>query len=187
MTAQERYDFLYRHAVSAYGLVIEPKKDRWYWRAIGRLLTVISFGNIDFMNSFFTTFGNIIGVSPSWDSMAVEEKYVLLLHETEHMRQYTAAGFGNIWLGWIISGIGYLLLPLPVGLSWVRAYMEMKGYEQTIRGVAQVYGKDTAANQKEYIVNQFVSWNYMFMWPFKDYMNRWFDTTLARVLKEEGL
>lgn len=186
MTPQERYDALYRNAVSAYGLVLEKKADKWYWKAVGALLGAISFGKIDFMNSFFTTFANRIGVSPSWDEMTVEEKYVMLLHETEHMRQYTVAGFGSIWLGFVLSGIGYLLLPFPVGLAYVRAYMEMQGYAQTIRGTVQMYGKATAEAQKDFIVRQFTSWNYLFMWPFPDYMNRWYENTLARILKEEG-
>jgi hypothetical protein len=187
MTAKERYDSLVAHATETYGLVLEPKAYRWYWVALGKLMSIITLGKVDFMNSFFTTIFNRIGVTPSWESLSYEDKYEVLLHEVEHMKQYTWAGFGNIWLGQVIAGFGYLLFPLPIGLAWIRARMEMGGYAQSIRAIIQLRGVNAARANKERIVSQFTSVNYLFMWPFKDYMNSWFDDTVERIAAEEGL
>jgi hypothetical protein len=185
--AGELYEELLLSAGNEFGLVIEPKTSKWYWRVAGYVLTVLTFGNLDFANRFFTTFGNRIGVTPSWDSMAVEERYIMLLHEVEHMKQYKKAGFGNVWLGFVIAGIGYLLLPLPIGLAWIRTRMEMAAYTQTVRAIIRVYGVNTARNEKTRVVSYFTSWSYLFMWPFKRYLESWYDDMLERVAAEEGL
>lgn len=186
MSPEARYEFLMADACSTYGLSVEPKTSKWYWRTVGTLLTVLSFGNLDFMGKFNTTFGNRIGVTPNWDRLTVGQKYVTLLHEVEHMKQYKTAGMGNIWLGFIICSVGYLLVPFPIGIAYVRARMEMGGYAQTIRAIIQLYGVDAAKRQKWFILSQFYGINYFFMWPFKKYMENWFDKTLARIVVEEG-
>jgi hypothetical protein len=65
--------------------------------------------------------------------------------------------------------------------------MEMGGYAQSIRAIIQLRGVNAARANKERIVSQFTSVNYLFMWPFKDYMNSWFDDTVERIAAEEGL
>lgn len=187
MTPMQRYDSLVAEATEKYGLVLENKSDRWYWVFLGKLLHVATFGKVDFMNSFFSTLFNRIGVTPSWTNMTYGEKYEILLHEVEHIKQYKRAGFGNIWLGQIIAGIGYLLLPLPIGLALVRTKMEMDGYAQSLRAIIQLYGVNAARADKERIVRQFTSINYFYMFPFKGYMEDWFDDTVERIAAEEGL
>jgi len=183
----ELYDDLVKDATEKYGLVIEKKTTKWYWRVAGFLVTLLTFGKVDFMNHFYSTFGNRVGVTPSWDNIYTGAKYEMLLHEVEHMKQYKAAGFGNIWLGFFVAGFGYLFLPLPIGLSWVRAKMEMGGYAQSIRAIIQVYGVNAARADKVRIVHHFTSINYLFMWPFKKYMNKWVDDTIERIAAEEGV
>lgn len=187
MTPMERYNSLVAEATEKYGLVLENKADRWYWIFLGKILTVATFGKVDFMNSFFSTLFNRIGVTPAWATMSYGAKYEILLHEVEHIKQYKQAGLGNIWLGQVIAGIGYLLLPLPIGLAWVRTKMEMAGYAQSIRAIIQLYGVNAARADKERIVSQFTSINYFYMWPFKSYIENWFDDTVERIAAEEGL
>jgi hypothetical protein len=186
MDHTERYERLLAQAQKEFGLVIEEKADHWYWRVLGALLTLVTFGKVDFMNSFFTTIGNKIGTTPSWDRLYDGEKYEILLHELEHVKQYKAAGFGNVWFGFVVASIGYLFLPFPIGLAWCRASMEMAGYTQTIRALIQLYGVQVALLEKSRIVSQFTSVNYLFMWPFKGYVERWFDETVKKVAAEEG-
>lgn len=184
-TPEERYKALLETANTQYGLVVEDKTTRWYWRWIGKLLTLLSLGNLDFMGSFNTTLGNRVGTVPGWESQSAGYKYYTLLHEVEHMRQYKAAGFGNLWLGFVISGFAYIFLPFPVGVAYVRARMEMGGYAQSIRAVVQLAGPTAAASMKPLIVNHFMGIDYFFMWPFRQYMNTWFDNTLAAIVAEE--
>ena len=185
-THDELYEELMQVATQEYGVVIEHKVDKWYWRAIGKLLHVITFGNVDFMNSFFTTFGNRIGTAVPWDALSSAEKYEVLLHELEHIKQYRSAGFGNVWVGFVLVSFAYLFLPLPIGLAWCRAKIEMGGYAQTIRALVRLYGARVAMSEKARIVEQFTSANYLFMWPFKRYMDKWYDSTLRKILEEEG-
>lgn len=186
-SAEDLYSELLAAASKEYGLVIENKADRWYWRLAGYFLTVITFGNLDFANRFFSTFGNRIGVTPSWEGLHAKERYIVLLHEVEHMKQYKAAGFGSVWLGFVIAGIGYLLLPLPIGVAWIRTKMEMAAYTQTVRALIRVYGVNVARSEKARIVGHFTSWSYLFMWPFKRYVEAWYDDMLERVAAEEGV
>lgn len=185
--ASELYEDLVKEATEKYGLVLEKKSAKWYWKVTGILVAIITFGKVDFMGHFFSTFVNRVGVPASWDNMYVGAKYEILLHEVEHMKQYKRAGFGNIWLGFIIAGFGYLFLPLPLGLAWVRTKMEMGGYAQSIRAVIQVYGVNAARADKARIVGHFTSITYFFMWPFKGYMNKWYDETVERIAAEEGV
>jgi hypothetical protein len=184
--ASELLAGLLKDATEKYGLIIEKKADKWYWRTLGVLVSLLTFGKVDFMHRFFSTIVNRIGVPPRWDTMPPEAKYEILLHEVEHMKQYTAVGFGNIWIGTIIAGIGYLFLPLPVGFAWVRAKMEMGGYAQSIRAKIQVYGLAEAIAAKPGIIAHFTSIDYLFMWPFKRHLSRWYDETVARIAIEEG-
>lgn len=186
MDPTERYTRLLLAARKEYDLSIERKENHWYWRFLGKLMTIITFGRVDFMNDFFTTIGNRIGVAPSWDMLSTAERYEVLLHEVEHMKQYKRAGLGNIWVGLVIAGFAYLFLPFPIGLAWCRAKMEMGGYAQSIRAYIQLYGVPAALLEKQRIVNQFTSVNYLFMWPFRGYMERWYDETVKRIAKEEG-
>lgn len=173
-------------AAEKYGIVIEHKAEKWYWRVIGKLLHLITFGNVDFMNSFFTTFGNHIGTAVPWDTLSYAERYEVLLHELEHVKQYKKAGLGNVWVGFVLVGFAYLFLPLPIGLAWCRAKIEMEGYAQSIRALVRLYGVRVARSQKGRIVEQFTSINYLFMWPFRGYMDAWFDSTLRNIAEEEG-
>lgn len=185
MTPEQRLEKLIEFGTKEYGLVIEPKASKWYWRAAGTLLTIISFGKIDFMNRFFSTFGNRVGTTPSWEAMWAGTKYEILLHELEHMRQKKVLGLGNIWFGMIVMGFAYLFLPFPIGLAWCRAYFEKKGYEQSIRALIQVSGLFYARAAKENIVRNFTGPSYLFMWPFKSSIERWFDEAVERIYQEE--
>lgn len=185
MTAEERYQAALKFGIETYGLVVEPKESKWYWRFAGFLLKIISFGKIDFMNTFFSTFGNRIGTTPSWDTMWSGTRYEILCHEMEHMRQKKVLGLGNIWLGTIIMGFAYLFLPFPVGLAWCRAYFEKKAYTESVRAILHVGGLEHARASKENIVRNFLDVSYLFMWPFKSHMNKWFDDMIARVYQEE--
>src|SRR5437764_14588221 len=40
-----------------------------------------------------------------------------------------------------LMAILYVLLPLPVGLAWFRAYFEKEAYAETIRVAAEVWGR----------------------------------------------
>lgn len=185
MTPSERYNILLKDLLDE-GITIEPKASKWYWKAIASILLVISFGQIKFMESSTTTIGNVIGTPSSWESFPDASKYETLLHETRHIRQYKKFGLGNAWVGIIPVGFAYLFLPFPVGIAYCRAKLEQEGYEESIRAIIQLSGLTAALESKTFFVSQFTSANYLWMWPFKSNVEKWFDAAVRRIAIEEG-
>lgn len=181
------YTLLLIRSWRMYGLRVEPKSSQWYWKVLGTLLSIITFGrNKRFMTDFHTTLGNRVGVAPTWASYSDDQKYVTLLHEVEHVKQFKKAGFGNVWLGLVIGGFAYLFLPLPIGLAWFRMRWEKAAYEQTIRAVMKTQGLSAALDLRDHIIQQFTSVNYLWMWPFRKQLKHWFTDAAYRIAKEEG-
>lgn len=185
MSPSERYNILLKDLIDE-GVTIEPKSSKWYWKAIAAILLVISFGQIKFMNSSTTTIGNLIGTPSSWESYPDGARYETLLHEAVHIRQYRRFGFGNAWVGIIPVGFAYLFLPFPVGIAYCRAKLEQEGYEESIRAIIQLAGLTEALKARNHFVSQFSSANYLWMWPFKSNVEKWFDAAVRRIAVEEG-
>src|SRR5262245_44671 len=91
------------------------RKDRaWTQRAIDALLRFLTFGaQRSYLSGYQTTIGQTVYVTPDWDELSDESRYITLRHEREHLRQfrrYTLPGMALL----------YLLVPFPVGLAWFR-------------------------------------------------------------------
>lgn len=186
-TPEERLAAVYRQ-ISAHKVRVEFKQDSCFWKTLNVLLMVVTFGRFrTFSTHYATAIGTRIGVPEDWVHKSSSQKYEILLHELQHIQQYRTAGFGSLWLGTVFVGIGYLLLPLPIGLAWCRAACEKAAYRESIRAIVQCHGRSTAEIYKDVIVQQFTGVNYLYMWPFKQHMERWFDETLDRVCFEEGV
>jgi hypothetical protein len=76
--------------------------------------------------------------------------------------------------------LAYLALPLPFGLAWGRMRIERAAYEETIRAAAEVYGRAHVCNAafRAYVIAQFTSAAYGWMWPFRRALERWYDGVL---------
>jgi hypothetical protein len=74
----------------------------------------------------------------------------------------------------------YLLVPLPAGLAWCRAWFEKQAYAETIRAAAEVHGvacvRDPAFRDR--ILRQFTGPSYGWMWPFRRGLERWYDSVV---------
>ena len=144
-------------------------------RAIHRALIVLTFGQMrSYLDSFQTTIGNTVYVTPDWDDWSSDRRYVTLRHEAIHLRQfrkYTLPGMALL----------YVLLPLPMGLAWFRAYFEKEAYAESVRAAAEVWGKEYPARPeyRSYVLGQFTGASYGWMWPFRRGLERWYDRVLA--------
>jgi hypothetical protein len=144
-------------------------------RAIDRALRILSLGRMrDYLDGYHTTIGQTVYVTAGWDDRDPEDRWQVLRHERVHLRQfrrYTPVGMA----------LAYLLLPLPVGLAWCRARMEMTAYAESIRAAAEVHGRDHVASGRfrDGVVAQFTGPAYGFMWPFRKAIERWYDRVLA--------
>lgn len=156
---------------------IVAKRESRLQRVLHYGLVAVTLGRVrDYMDSYHNTVGSTVYVTDDWDDKDANDRYVLLCHEREHMRQFrrfTAPGMMAL----------YWLLPLPFGLAYFRARFERAGYEQTIRASAEVYGlhyvKDPSF--RDYVVRQFIGAGYGWMWPFRRRIETWYDEVVADI------
>jgi hypothetical protein len=154
---------------------IVKKHESTFQRAIGAALTAVTFGGQRvYLTSYQTTIGFTVYVTPDWDTLPADQRYVTMRHERAHLRQfrrYTLVGMAFL----------YLLVPLPLGLAYCRARFEWEGYAESIRASAEVYGRAhvESAAFKENIVRQFTSGAYGWMWPFPRRVRAWIDAEIA--------
>jgi hypothetical protein len=152
------------------------RKDRsWFQRAIHRTLVVVTFGaQRRYLTSYQTTIGRTVYVTRDWDALPAAQRYITMRHEREHLRQFrrfTLPGMALL----------YVLLPVPVGLAWFRARFEKQGYAETIRAAAEVHGVAHVRDPqfREYVVKQFLTGAYGWMWPFRRGIERWYDGVVS--------
>jgi hypothetical protein len=146
-------------------------------RAIHYALLGVTLGRMrSYLDSFQTTIGRTVYVTPDWDDWDPDRRYVTLRHEAIHLRQfrrYTLPGMALL----------YVLLPLPMGLAWFRAYFEKQAYAESIRAAAEVWGPAHPGTEsfRRHIIEQFLGPSYGWMWPFRRSLERWYDGILATV------
>lgn len=152
------------------------RKDRSaFHRAIHVALKAVTLGRMDnYLDSFQTTIGRSVYVTSDWDDWTPDERYVTLRHEAVHLRQFRTFTLP-------VMAILYVLLPLPMGLAYFRAYFEKEAYAETIRASAEVYGLDYArgADLRNHVIEQFMGPSYGWMWPFRVSMECWYDRIVA--------
>lgn len=156
--------------------IVRKDQSRFH-RAIHYALIGLTFGRMrSYLDSFQTTIGRTVYVTSDWDDWDPDHRYVTLRHEAIHLRQFrkfTLPGMALL----------YVLLPLPMGLAWFRAYFEKEAYAESVRAAAEVWGSDypRSAAYRAYIIDQFMSPAYGWMWPFRAGLERWYDRVLATV------
>jgi hypothetical protein len=144
-------------------------------KAIHYALVALTLGRMrSYLDSYQTTIGSTVYVTSDWDDRDPGERYVTLRHEAIHLRQFrrfTLPGMALL----------YLLLPLPMGLAWFRAYFEKEAYAESVRAAAEVWGADYPRREayRCYVIGQFTGAAYGWMWPFRAGLERWYDHVLA--------
>jgi len=144
-------------------------------RAIHHALRVITFGQMtSYLGAFQTTIGSTVYVTADWDERDADQRYVTLRHEAVHLRQFRRFTLPGM-------AVLYLLLPLPMGLAWFRAYFEKAAYAESIRAAAEVWGPGYPRREeyRRYVIGQFLGAAYGWMWPFRGALERWYDQVLA--------
>jgi hypothetical protein len=144
-------------------------------KAIHRALVIITLGQMrTYLDSFQTTIGKTVYVTPDWDTLDPDQRYVTLRHEAVHLRQFRRFTLPGM-------AVLYLLVPLPMGLAWCRAYFEREAYAESIRAASEVWGPDAPRREgyRRHIIDQFTGASYGWMWPFRASVERWYDRVLA--------
>lgn len=100
-------------------------KDGWFWKAIAWILFVVTFGQFKrerFLEDFATTIGPIQAYPRSYPRLYEGT----VVHESRHVRQFRWFGLGlHPWVGLPLMALSYLLLPLPLGLAYLRYALEL--------------------------------------------------------------
>lgn len=160
---------------------IRPKSESELQRAIDVALKIITLGaQREYLTRYHTVLGYTLWVPSSWPASPDEARYILLRHERVHLRQRRRYGM-------IGMTILYLLPILPLGLAWGRARIEWEAYSETLRATAEVKGIDAARDPglHDYIIKQFRSGAYGWMWPFPSVIRRWIDDLLREIARAE--
>ncbi|MCC6622544.1 MAG: hypothetical protein IT385_14865 [Deltaproteobacteria bacterium] len=158
-------------------LVILPKGRSRLCRVIDRALRIVTFGGMrTFLTGFVTTLGQRIYVPDDWERVPPGQRYCTLRHEIVHVRQFRRFTFP----GMVVL---YLLLPLPVGFSPGRAWLEWQAYKETLAAHWQVHGPAYAKSNAmaEHIVARFVGPEYAWMWVSGRHVRSWIARELARL------
>lgn len=159
---------------------IVRKSDDRFSRAIDGALRVITFGGQSaYMTRYTTVIGRTIYLPARWSEMSDVDRVIVLRHEAVHLRQFARYGlFGTSFL--------YLFPIFPFGLAAGRAFIEWEAYRETLRATAELKGIEAAASEtlERYIVEQFTSPAYAWMWPFPGQMRRRIRDEVARLREE---
>lgn len=175
ISAEERLRLLLEELSSEFPrLKILPKSEVWHQRWIDVLLRALTFGaQKAFLTHYTTTLGTSRIYTPSdWESYSAAQRYTILRHERAHLRQFRRYGLP-------LMALLYVFLPFPFGVSYFRMLFEKEGYQETIRASKEVYGRDYVqrAEFQAWIVQQFTSGAYGWMWPFPKSVLRWVRAT----------
>jgi hypothetical protein len=157
-----------------------PKDRSLLQRSIARLLAVVTLGaQRSYLDGYVTTIGQRVYVTPDWDQRDPGDRWATLRHERVHMRQFRRWGL-------LPLALGYLLLPLPFGLAYVRMRIERPAYEESVRAAAELYGVGYVCDAafRARILAMFTSGAYGWMWPFPRALDRWYDRLVASL--DEG-
>lgn len=157
------------------GFRIVRKDESAMHRAIDVVLKVVTFGRMrSYLDSFQTTIGKTVYVTADWDEWEPDDRYVTLRHEAIHLRQFRK-------LTLPVMAVLYIFVPLPLGLAYFRARFEKEAYAETIRARAEVSGIGyvRGSHHRNYVIEQFTSPSYGWMWPFRRGLERWYDQILA--------
>lgn len=159
---------------------IVRKEDSGLMHAIDFFLKVISFGKMNrFMQDFTTTIYHTIYTPSDWDSMTDAQIVGVLKHEAVHMRQANKYSFP-------IYSFLYLFFPLPAFFAYFRAKFEMEAYEVTMKVAVERSGPEILSNEKfkKFITSQFTGPSYLWMFPFEDKVNSWYEETAKRIINQ---
>jgi hypothetical protein len=185
--ANSRYDPRVTLPVTRYDALVETlraefprfrivRKDRSpLHKAIHYALYALTLGRMtSYLDAFQTTIGRTVYVTPDWDDWDPDRRYVTLRHEAVHLRQFRTYSLPGM-------AVLYVLLPLPMGVAWFRAYFEKAAYAESIRAAAEVWGPGypRRAEYRRHVITQFTGASYGWMWPFRNGLERWYDQVLA--------
>lgn len=162
------------------GFRIIPKSESTLMKVLNIFLKIVTLGMMKtFMSNFTTVVGCKVYVPSKWESF---NKSAILRHERVHMRQ--AKREGRIWFGF-----AYIFVWFPIGFAHFRKKWEQEAYEETMRIVAGKKGGMAVLKHEDYrnnMIKRFTGPKYVWTWPFRKSIEKWYDETVAKIKLERG-
>ena len=180
MLSKEDYEKLLSEIKSEFPqFEIIKKQDSKLMKSIGVFLKIASFGKTKFfMESFVTTLGEKVYVPATWDAYSLATRAITLRHERIHMRQAKR-------IGRTAFSLLYLFLPVPIFFAYFRMKFEKEGYEESLQAYNEYYGPRFFTQAlKDSIVSHFTSAEYIWMWPWKAQIEKWYDDTVYEIINK---
>lgn len=149
----------------------ESRISRW----IDWGLRVVTLGRQRrYLTHYHTVIGQTLYLPASWHTTSEAGRVIVLRHERVHLRQRQRLGFS--WMAFL-----YLVPFFPVGLAYGRARLEWEAYQETLRATAELAGLSAIREPglRAEIVRRFTGPDYLFMWPFRAAVERWYDAEVA--------
>lgn len=159
-------------------LLIDKRRSR-LMRVAAALLTLFTMGRSSaFMLSLTTTVGYTIYTPAIWESLPPSAKIRTLRHERVHMRQRRRLSAPVFWFL-------YLFFPVPCIFAYCRYRFEREAYRETLVALYEMHGSSELLHRerRENIVSNFTSSNYFWTWPFRKSVERWYDRTVAQIIR----
>ena len=185
------------------------KKDKSFFM---KLLSFFLFFNRDFMTRYVTTIYPKVYV-PSWWGKETKNKSLeieILAHEYVHLydrkrlgmlfniiylspQVFSLLAIGAIWNTWFLLALSFLL-PWP---SPGRAWLEFRGYRVSLLMKYWILTSLSPDKEKivwhyinndalEWTLDQFISYNYYFMFPFRSFLRKRFINELKCVTMDDN-
>lgn len=157
---------------------IFPKNRSVLMKFIDSALKIISLGQMKtFMTGFITTVGNKVYVPDSWDASSDTSKAEIIRHERVHMRQ--SKRYGRVLFSFL-----YLFFPLPLFLAYYRKKFEQEAYEESITALYEYHGEKIFTSRlRNIVVDHFTTAQYLWMWPFRNNIEAWYDNFVLSLTK----
>jgi hypothetical protein len=183
-------DLLLKMRIEFPSFQILYKHDSLLCKFLGILLKIITFGQYKDWDQMSLTIGYKIYLSDAFyyrtleDPLAIYNSptfYKILRHERIHFLQYKKLG--------IIYSFSYLFM-FPFIITY-RAICESEAYTQSILADGFLSKKNSGSivlNKKaymEFLEEQFCGVSYLFMFPFKKKLEKWFDE-VAQIAQKPG-
>jgi len=159
------------------GFKIIKKRDSILMRTLNVFLRVITLNlQQKFLTSYITTINTTIYVGDDWELMGDISKIIVLRHERVHMRQ--AKQYGMFLFAFL-----YLIPFFPLFFAHWRKKFEMEAYEETMLASIELRGKNSIKTNeyKDFIIRQFTTAAYGWMWVIKSQVERWYNKTVERL------
>jgi len=155
------------------------KSSSTFMKVLNVLLRILTLNSQKyFMTKYITTINETIYVPDEWEKYDDRSKIVILRHERIHLRQKKKYTF-------FLFMLLYLFLPFPVFFAYFRTKFEKEAYEESISVKAALYGRNSikSPEYKDFLVKQFTTSMYGWMWIFKGSIEQWVNETVDKYSK----